>query len=94
MCWGVAAGGEGGVGRPRPNKEEEGVLRACGIERRCAGDGESPRAGGGGRSSAARAGLGFHGEDEMRPRERERRGEKDAGARVASPRGHAGPASS
>jgi hypothetical protein len=52
--------------------------RCCarGIERRCAGDGESWRAVVGGRSSAARAGLGFRKEDEMRPREREREREK------------------
>jgi hypothetical protein len=87
-CQGAAASGEGGGGRLGPSEEEEGLLHARGIERRCTNDGESRRVAGGGRRSAAWAGLGFHGEDEMRPRERER-GRKGRGHRGGvAPRPH------
>jgi hypothetical protein len=69
------------------------VLCALRIGRWLADSDKLWRPAGGGRSSGGRVVLGFRGEGkEMRPRERERRGRR-AGAWMASPRGHAGPAS-
>jgi hypothetical protein len=94
---------EGGGRRLRAGVERggAGVLRVHGIGRRLTDVDESwwP-VGGGGSGGRVRVALGFLEGKVMRPRERERERERGGGggeegraAGVASPRGHAGPAS-